>query len=155
MVEVPSAAVVIDVLARDCDFFSVGTNDLVQYTLAADRGNPSVAHLAHALDPAVLRLLARIVRDASGVPVSMCGDMASDPIALPVVLGLGYRSLSVAPSSLPLVREIVSRIDTSRAKTLADAALDLDGVREVRAHIRAAFGAELGSVWEQVGPDDG
>src|SRR5205085_2068333 len=99
MIETPSAAVTTDHLSDCCDFFSIGTNDLIQYAFAADRENPDVGHLYHPLHPAVLRLLRQAVDGATraGKPISICGDMAGDPAFTWVLLGLGVRELSMAP----------------------------------------------------------
>jgi phosphotransferase system enzyme I (PtsP) len=113
MIEVPSAAITADALARECDFFSIGTNDLTQYTLAVDRGNEHVAHIYDPLHPAVLALIDASVRAASrvGIPISVCGEMASNPLAVPLLVGLGIQELSSAPSAVPLVKEIIRELD--------------------------------------------
>jgi phosphotransferase system enzyme I (PtsI) len=153
MIEVPSAVLIADALAAECDFFSVGTNDLVQYTLAVDRSNPSVAHLASALHPAVLRLLDMTVAAArrANIDVAMCGGMAGDLVALPLVLGYGFRQLSVDLSGLPLVRAAVERIDLEQATQLAREALTLCSVDEVRQLIAARFGDVLRELWAEHG----
>jgi len=117
MIEVPSAALIADALARECDFFSIGTNDLTQYTLAVDRGNERVSHLYDSLHPAVLALIDRSVRAAAnaGIPISLCGEMASNPLAVPLLVGLGIEELSCAPSAVPVVKEIVHALDYSDA----------------------------------------
>src|SRR6185503_16705349 len=99
MVETPSAALIADLLAMECDFLSIGTNDLIQYALAADRENEHVGYLYHPLHPAILRALRQIVIGASirGREAAMCGDMAGDPLMVLVLLGLGLRNLSMAP----------------------------------------------------------
>jgi phosphoenolpyruvate-protein kinase (PTS system EI component) len=142
-----------DRFAQECDFLSVGTNDLVQYGLAVDRSNPAVAYLAQSLDPAVLRMLARVVQAASacGKPLSMCGDMAADAFVLPIVIGLGYRTLSVPVSALPLVREVLKRIDTVQAAKAATEALDCATADEVVALVLAHFGGQLGELWTEAG----
>jgi phosphotransferase system enzyme I (PtsP) len=124
MIEVPAAALTADVLARECDFFSIGTNDLTQYTLAVDRGNERVAHLYDPLHPAVLTLIDRSVRAASraGIPVSLCGELASNPLAVPILIGLGIQELSSAPSAVPIVKEIVHGLDYGESETDARAA---------------------------------
>jgi phosphoenolpyruvate-protein kinase (PTS system EI component) len=113
MIEVPSAAITADALARECDFFSIGTNDLTQYTLAVDRGNEHVAHIYDPLHPAVLALIDSAVRAArrAGIPVSVCGEMASNPFAVPLLVGLGIQELSSTPSAVPVVREIIRELD--------------------------------------------
>jgi phosphotransferase system enzyme I (PtsI) len=119
MIETPAAAGIADLLAREADFLSVGTNDLIQYALAVDRGNPSVAPIYDPLHPAILRLLRFVLRAgaAAGVPVSLCGEMAADPALTPVLLGLGFRELSCPPRAIPPVRDAV------RALVAADAAV--------------------------------
>jgi phosphotransferase system enzyme I (PtsI) len=153
MIEVPSAALVADALAAECDFFSVGTNDLVQYTLALDRTNPQVAHLARPLDPAVLKLLDMTSRaaHAHGIDLSMCGEMAADPFAIPIAVGLGYETLSMPYSALPLAREILRRIDAGAARRAAEDALRLGSAEEVESLIEARFGAALGDLWAEEG----
>lgn len=112
MIETPGAAGIADLLAKECDFLSVGTNDLIQYALAVDRGNPSVAALYDPLHPAVLRMLRFVVRAANDakVPLSLCGEMAADPALTPVLVGLGFRELSCPPRAVPLVRDAVRSI---------------------------------------------
>jgi phosphoenolpyruvate-protein phosphotransferase (PTS system enzyme I) len=156
MVEVPSAALMADALASECDFFSVGTNDLVQYALALDRGNPQVAHLAQPLDPAVLRLLSMTAKAAAaqGIPLTMCGDMAADPLALPLVLGLGYRRLSVPVTFIALAREMVRRLSVSEAHEAAEAALRMPTFADVRALVLERFRGALGDLWEEQGIDE-
>jgi len=153
MIEVPAAVLMADVLAAECDFFSVGTNDLVQYTLAVDRSNPSVAHLASALHPAVLRLLQMTVAagQRGNIDVAMCGGMASDLVALPLVLGFGFTHLSIDLSALPLVRAAIGRIDVQVAKQASATALGLCSVEEVRQLIVDQFGDDLGELWAEQG----
>jgi phosphotransferase system enzyme I (PtsI) len=153
MVEVPSAVMLADRFARRVDFLSVGTNDLVQYTFAVDRQNPSVAALASPLDPAILQLLRRVSTDAlaADVELSMCGDLAADPFGLPLVIGLGYRCLSVPCGALPLVRAVVARIETDRARLVADEAVRAETPEEVAVLVRDAFGEALGELWTEVG----
>jgi phosphotransferase system enzyme I (PtsP) len=135
MIEVPSAAVIADALARECDFFSIGTNDLTQYTLAVDRGNERVAHLYDSLHPAVLALIDRSVRAARnrGIPVSLCGEMASNPLAVPILVGLGIGELSGVASSVPVMKEIVRSLELGDVAEDARAALQAATVKEVRA----------------------
>ncbi len=133
MIEVPSAAICADVLAAECDFFSIGTNDLTQYTLAVDRGNERVAHLYHPLHPAVLALIERSVAAAgrASIPVSVCGEMATNPLAVPLLIGLGINELSGTPSQVPLVKEIVRAVDSSDVGDDARRALAAASVEEV------------------------
>jgi phosphotransferase system enzyme I (PtsI) len=126
MIEVPAAAVAADVLAQESDFLSLGTNDLIQYTLAVDRSNESVVDLYQPRHPAVLRMLKMVVEAGGrqGIPVSICGEMAADLDSLELLLGLGLRELSVQPRAVGPVRNAVRRIDLSRARKLAQEALD-------------------------------
>ncbi len=134
MVEVPAAALAIETLVGRAAFFSVGTNDLCQYVMAADRQNPAVARLADGMAPSVLTLVARVARDAraAGLPVAVCGELAADPDAVPVLVGLGIDELSVAPAAVAAVREAVRRTDTSTAERLAAAATELPTAQKVR-----------------------
>ncbi len=129
MIEVPSAAVCADSLARQCDFFSIGTNDLIQYSLAVDRANEHVAHLYRPEHPAVLRLIKMTVEAANkaGIPVGLCGEMASVVAYSALLLGLGVDSLSVAPPQvLPEIKKIVRSVSFADAKRLADEVLHAD-----------------------------
>lgn len=143
MVEVPSAAIQADVFALEVDFFSIGTNDLAQYTLAMDRTHPELARRLDALHPAVLRLIDATVRagSARGKPVGVCGALASDLEAIPALIGLGVTELSVAVRAIPEVKARVRGLDAGRCRELAKAALALGGAAEVRALLsRAAAG---------------
>jgi phosphotransferase system, enzyme I, PtsP len=135
MIEVPSAALIADALARECDFFSIGTNDLTQYTLAVDRGNEHIAHLFDPMHPAVLNLIDRSVRGAqrAGIPVSVCGEMASNPLAVPILVGLGIGELSATPSAVPIVKEIIHALDQGDAEADARSAREAGTAKEVRA----------------------
>jgi phosphoenolpyruvate-protein phosphotransferase len=135
MIEVPSAALTADVLARECDFFSIGTNDLTQYTLAVDRGNERVAHLYDPLHPAVLSLIDRSARAGARarIPVSLCGELASNPLAVPILIGLGIQELSSAPSAVPIVKEIVHGLDSGEVEEDARQALEAGTAEEVHA----------------------
>src|SRR5688500_6713608 len=146
MVETPAAAVVADTLTDEVAFFSIGTNDLVQYTLAVDRGNANLASRFTPLHPAVLRLIQRTVEvgHANGLDVSVCGTMASQPIMAFALIGLGVRQRSVAGRSVPLVKRILRRISSTVAAEAANAALATktarDSERELRSRLLAAFG---------------
>jgi phosphotransferase system enzyme I (PtsP) len=135
MIEVPAAALTAEVLARECDFFSIGTNDLTQYTLAVDRGNEHVAPLYDPLHPAVLTLIDRTVRAARGHPrpVSVCGEMANNPLAVPILVGLGIGELSGTAGAVPVVKEIVRALDASEVAADARRALEVGTVAEVHA----------------------
>ncbi|MDT4973591.1 MAG: multiphosphoryl transfer protein [Pseudonocardiales bacterium] len=133
MVEVPAAALKIETFLPYLDFISIGTNDLTQYTLAAERGNAAVAALSDPLDPGVLSLIRHVCRAAAGrVPVAVCGEAAADETAIPVLLGLGVRELSVSPHYVPSVKARVRDLDVDRCATLAEVALGLDDAAAVR-----------------------
>jgi phosphoenolpyruvate-protein kinase (PTS system EI component) len=136
MIEVPSAAFLAPELARQVDFFSIGTNDLTQYILAADRGNAALAGLQDALHPAVLRAIAGIVAgaDAAGIPVAVCGELAGDPAGALVLVGLGVDELSADAGSLDGVRAALARLTRPQLDALARSALaatDAEAVREM------------------------
>jgi phosphocarrier protein FPr len=135
MIEVPAAALAAGSLAAHTDFFSIGTNDLAQYALAAERGNDRVAALADALHPAVLRLVQMTVQGAAGhrLPVAVCGELASEVAAVPILLGLGVHELSAAPPAVGRVKAAVRTIELDRARALARRAVELDSAAEVRA----------------------
>jgi phosphotransferase system enzyme I (PtsP) len=135
MIEVPSAAIRASVLAAECDFFSIGTNDLTQYTLAVDRGNERVAHLYDSLHPAVLQLIKMSIEGANeaGIPVSVCGEMATNPLSVPILIGLGIRELSGTPAAVPVVKEIIRALDTGEVEADARAALDARTAADVHA----------------------
>jgi phosphocarrier protein FPr len=138
MVEVPAAALKAAALARFVDFFSIGTNDLTQYALAAERGNAAVAPLADGLDPGVLRLIDAVCRGAgSQVSVSVCGELAADETAAALLAGLGVRELSVAPRMVPAVKEAVRAIGLHRSSVIAAEALDVADAAAVRALLAA------------------
>lgn len=135
MIEVPSAAVMAEKFAREVDFFSIGTNDLTQYTLAMDRGHPKLAKLADALHPSVLRLIAMTTAGAHqhGKWVGVCGGIASDPQAVALLIGLGVDELSVSVPSIPAIKALVRRLNRSACIKTAEKALELDTAGEVRA----------------------
>ena len=135
MVEVPSAALLADRLAPHTDFFSIGSNDLTHYTLAADRGNPAVAALFDALHPAVLRLIDGVVRaaHAAGKWVGVCGEMAGDPIAIPILLGLGVDELSIGAAGIPPAKALIREWRLAEAQALACEALLQPTAAAVRA----------------------
>jgi phosphocarrier protein FPr len=134
MVEVPAAALKAAVFAPHVDFFSIGTNDLTQYTLAAERGNDAVAALGDALDPGVLRLVEAVCAAAGDdTLVAVCGEAAADEQATAVLLGLGVRELSVTPRAVARVKQAVRAVDLPAARALASAALHADSAAAVRA----------------------
>jgi phosphotransferase system enzyme I (PtsP) len=134
MIEVPSAALIADTLAAECDFFSVGTNDLTQYTLAVDRSNERVADLYEPLHPAILTLIDHTARAGArhGRPVTVCGEMASNPLAVPLLVGLGISELSGTPGMIPVVKEIVRSLDSAEVAADAREALRAGSVEAVQ-----------------------
>jgi phosphotransferase system enzyme I (PtsI) len=138
MMETPAAAVIADRLAQECDFFSVGTNDLTQYTLAVDRGNARLASRFTPQDPAVLRLLKQVMdaAQAHGIECGVCGEMASEPLTAVLLIGLDYTSLSIAPPSLRLMKWLIRRIPYSACRAAAHEALHADGPAEVDAILK-------------------
>jgi len=145
MVEVPSTAILADRFAEDVDFMSIGTNDLVQYALAVDRGSPELAHLASFLDPAILRLIRGVVSAGASKqrPVIVCGAMASDPLAVLLLVGLGLRELSLEASAIPDVRDAVAQVTLAEAEDAADAALGCLTAGDVEQLLQGRFGDRL------------
>ncbi|HEU5229332.1 MAG TPA: phosphoenolpyruvate--protein phosphotransferase [Ktedonobacteraceae bacterium] len=137
MVELPAAALMADTLIELVDFFSIGTNDLAQYTLAADRTNPEAGGLADALHPAVLRLIRMVIEaaHAQGKWVGLCGELAGDLLAIPVLLGLGLDEFSVTPRSVPPVKQVLRSYSVQEAREIARQALALGNASEVRAYL--------------------
>jgi phosphotransferase system enzyme I (PtsI) len=137
MIEVPSAAVIADLLATEADFFAIGTNDLIQYSLAIDRGNENVSYLYEPLHPALLRLIKGVI-DAgkrAGIPVEMCGEMASDPIYAIVLLGLGLEIFSMNPSSIPVIKNVVRSVRYRDCRRIAEVALQKKTAQEIEEFI--------------------
>jgi phosphocarrier protein FPr len=139
MVEIPAAVAVADQLAEEVDFFSIGTNDLSQYVMAADRTNPKVAPLADAFEPAVLSMIQQTVKAAhhAGIRVGVCGELASSPLAIPILLGLGVDELSMNPAAIPEVKAAISKLTRSEAEAIAQAMLQLDSAEAVRQYVAA------------------
>jgi phosphocarrier protein FPr/phosphocarrier protein len=140
MIETPSSALLAAGLARECDFLSLGTNDLAQYTLAIDRAHPRLAARLDALHPAVLRLIATVAQAAveHAKVASVCGALASDPEALPVLIGLGIREISATPAAIPALKRIARECDARECAELARRALECSTAAEVRELLRAA-----------------
>lgn len=143
MVEVPSAASIVDLLARDTDFLSIGTNDLIQYLMAVDRLNDRVAHLYEPTHPAVLRTLKAIIDGGrqAGTPVSICGEIAGDPVYASLLLGMGAHSLSLTPAMLPEVKYFVRNMSASDARGLVDEVLGLEDPVEILQRLKAFYSA--------------
>jgi phosphotransferase system enzyme I (PtsI) len=137
MIEMPSAALSADFLAQECDFFSIGTNDLIQYTMAVDRGNEYVSYLYEPLHPALLRLLREVARAAHStkIPVTVCGEMAGEPMIAPVLIGLGIRELSMSAVSVPEVKAMIRATKVSEAEALVQRVDQMATAAEVRAMV--------------------
>jgi phosphotransferase system enzyme I (PtsI) len=146
MIEVPAAAMVSDVLARRSSFLSVGTNDLIQYTIAVDRGNERIAYLYEPYHPGVLRLLRLIADNAhdAGIPVAMCGEMAADPLSTMLLLGLGYDELSMSAGSIPEVKEIIRSVSIREAEELVGEAMELKSFKDVDRFLRQSMEERFG-----------
>jgi len=134
MIEIPAAAVMADSLAAEVDFFSVGSNDLTQYTMAADRMNPAVAYLHSGPHPAVLRLIgmAAVAAKRRGIWIGVCGEMAADPLAAPLLVGMGISELSMGAASIPSIRALLSETDSGDARRLYETARDMESAADVR-----------------------
>ena len=137
MVETPAAAVVSPLLSQYVDFFSIGTNDLIQYTLAVDRGNAQIAHLYNPFNPAVLRLIQRTIQSARerGIWAGMCGEMASDPYAAVILLGMGITELSMSAPSIPRVKEMIRSVTSTQAKELLADVMKMEHGVDIRAYL--------------------
>jgi len=139
MVEIPSAAITADIIATEASFFSIGTNDLCQYTLAVDRMNQTVSYLYDPLHPAILRLVKRVIEASHSMPgkfTGMCGEMGGDPYATLILLGMGLDEFSMSASSIPQVKKIIRSVSYEEAKTIADQALSMKTGKEIRAMIK-------------------
>ncbi|MCH5375716.1 MAG: phosphoenolpyruvate--protein phosphotransferase, partial [Planctomycetes bacterium] len=141
MVESPSAAILIDQFLAEVDFISIGTNDLVQYTLAVDRTNSAVADLYQDTDPAVLQLINRTLSaaTAANVPASLCGQMSAEPVHVPLLLGMGLRSLSVPPSIAFEIKRVCRSVSITHCKEIAKHALSLASAREIELYLTEEF----------------
>jgi len=152
MIEIPSAAVTADLFAREVDFLSIGTNDLIQYSLAVDRTDARVSRLYEPLHPAVLRTLRHIVRAAAhqGTPLALCGEMASDPVLLPLLIGLGLTEFSMSPSAIPVAKQVICQVRAANMRRVAQRVLRMATVEEIERHLLAS----LGEVVRRATPDD-
>jgi phosphotransferase system enzyme I (PtsI) len=138
MIEVPSAALTARQIAPHVRFFSIGTNDLIQYSLAADRVNERIAYLYEPTHPAILRLIQATIEVSrqGGIWTGVCGEMAGDPVLVPLLVGLGVDELSLSPNRVPAVKSVIRRLDFPRAEELARKALQCDSAVEIRAMCR-------------------
>ncbi len=141
MLEIPSAAVTADLFAREVDFLTIGTNDLIQYSLAVDRTDARVSRLYEPLHPAVLRTLRRIVQAASRqrTPIALCGEMASDPVLLPLLIGLGLSEFSMSPSAIPVAKQVIRQVSGADMRRVARRVLRLATVEEIERELLAAL----------------
>jgi phosphotransferase system enzyme I (PtsI) len=137
MVEIPSAVVMADTLARNVDFFSIGTNDLIQYALAIDRVNEHVAYMYQPFHPAILRMIRQVVVAGAnaGIPVSLCGEMAGDPLCVSILLGIGIDGLSMNARAIPLIKKMIRAIPIEQARAELEQVMLLNTAKEVRAFI--------------------
>ena len=137
MVEVPAAVMMLDRFAEEVDFFSIGTNDLIQYTLAVDRSNRDVVQLYNPADPAVLKLISMSIEvaDRHTVPINLCGQMSGNPIYTMLLLGLGLRRMSVAPSAVPEIKNIVRQVAIDQCREIAARATTMENAREIKSYL--------------------
>ncbi|RPH82723.1 MAG: phosphoenolpyruvate--protein phosphotransferase, partial [Planctomycetaceae bacterium] len=142
MVEVPAAVLMLDRFVKEVDFLSIGTNDLVQYTLAVDRSNECVADLYQSSDPAVLRLIRRCVDVAAEakVPLSICGEMSSTPARSLLLVGMGVRSLSVSPNALPKLKKAIRSVSLAQCEEIAARAMTLEAARDIDLYLLERLG---------------
>jgi phosphotransferase system enzyme I (PtsI) len=160
MIELPSAAMIADRLAREVDFFSIGTNDLIQYTIGIDRQNKDVAYLYKPLHLSVLRLLKQVcdAGAAAGIPVSMCGEMAGEPLNALVLLGLGVTELSMNGPSIPLVKRVLRAARATDGRALVARMLELTAADDIEREVRDEMSRRFGTLLEHdanVGPVSG
>ena len=148
MIEVPSAVITADILAEKVDFFSIGTNDLIQYTLAIDRGNRHVAHLHQPLHPAILRMIKRTcdVGREKGISIYMCGEMAAEPLFAPILLGLGVDELSMNPQAIPIVKNAIRAIDTTDLGFFLEEVLKMTTAQAVEALLENTYGSIVSKI---------
>jgi len=137
MVEIPAAVQTADILIKEVDYFSIGTNDLIQYTLAADRNNPKVKKYYDPYHPAVLHSIKQVadVANRAGKQVSICGEMAADPMAAVLLLGMGISDLSLSAPSIPVVKQAIRQISRAQAEEIAEKALGMESCVEIRGYL--------------------
>jgi phosphotransferase system enzyme I (PtsI) len=142
VIEIPAAAYTADLLAREIDFFTIGTNDLIQYCLAVDRSDERVSHLYEPLHPAILRVIVMVRRAARRhrIPVSLCGEMASDPALLPLLVGLGLTDFSMTPAAIPIAKQVLAELRSDDLRALARRVRQLTTVEEIERELTAAMG---------------
>ena len=137
MLEVPAAAVSVDFMLDVADFISIGSNDLVQYLMAADRDNPKVSHLYQPLSPPVLKTLTTVIHACRrrDIPVTLCGEMAGQPKAFVLLFGMGLRNFSMSPSLLPSIKDLAAHVDRARAESILRHALTLNTTARIRTYM--------------------
>jgi phosphoenolpyruvate-protein kinase (PTS system EI component) len=147
MIEVPSAAMLIEDLLAEVDFVSIGSNDLIQYLMAADRDNPKVAHLCEPFGPAILRLLHQVISacNRAGKPVTLCGEMAGMPRCVLALLGMGLRRLSMSPGFIPAIKDLLRYFSIPQLREIAQTVLALRTLSEVRGFLSS----RLRAIWPQ------
>jgi len=153
MIEIPSAATIADLLAKEVDFFSIGTNDLIQYTLAIDRVNEHVSYLYNPLHPAVIRIIKTVVESAhnNGIAVVMCGEMAGEPLYLPILLGLGIDELSMNPLCILKIKKIVRSISYHDSHGFLSMIGQFTTATEIEHFIKSEMGKRLPEEFEPTG----
>lgn len=145
LIEIPSVVIMADVIAKEVDFFSIGTNDLIQYSFAMDRGNRHVAHLYRPMHPAIIRMLKRVcdVAADAGIKVVLCGEMAGEPIHTPLLMGLGVDEMSVNPQSIPVIKRMVRDLKLQDTRQFVKAVLNATTTTEITEMVQAAYGEIL------------
>jgi phosphotransferase system enzyme I (PtsI) len=145
MIEIPSASVTADILAREVDFFSIGTNDLIQYALAIDRINEHVSYLYEPLHPAVLRIIRGVVQSGhqAGIPIAICGEMAAEPAYAIILLGLGLDEFSMNPVSIPKVKKVLRMLRFEETRSLVEELFQFQTASEIERHVRNWMGKRL------------
>jgi phosphotransferase system enzyme I (PtsI) len=143
MIEIPAAAYTADLLAREVDFFTIGTNDLIQYCLAVDRADERVSRLYEPLHPAILRIILMVRRAARrrGIPVSLCGEMASDPALLTLLVGLGLNEFSMTPGAIPVAKQVLHELRSDDLRVLARRILRLATIEDIERELLTALGS--------------
>jgi phosphotransferase system enzyme I (PtsI) len=151
MVETPSAVLMASLFAAEVDFFSIGTNDLIQYCLAVDRGNKHVAYLYDPLHPAILRALKAVCQAANnaGIDVCLCGEMAGEPLYAAVLIGLGLNELSMNPASVPRVKRVIRQLSRRQGEQLVDELMQLKSAKEITNHLDRVMRSLLPEIFDQ------
>jgi len=145
MIEVPAAVMLAEAMAREVDFFSIGTNDLIQYSLAIDRGNREVAHMFHPLHPAIIKMVKHVadVSKQTGTRLYMCGEMAADPANIPILVGLGIDELSMNPQAIPAVKSMIRFLSAKESREFTAKILALNTIDEILARCQSTYGELL------------